>query len=118
MTRCVEIHSGRPRRRMSSQKERMMRRRREIAWDDSEGSVFRFEVSAETAVVGGISCALDSEGLVSRGAVLIVASCALSLEVFSIGAWPAFAVSDIGLAIASYITGRCRPQLAKLTMKL
>lgn len=96
---------------MSSQKERMMRRRREIAWGDSGGAVFCFEVSAETAVVGGISCASDSEGFVSRGSVLIVASCALSAEVFSIGAWPDFAVFDIGLAIASYITGRFRPQL-------
>ena len=96
---------------MSSQKERMMRRRREIAWGDSGGGVFCLGVSAETAVLGGISCASDSEGFVSRGVVFNVASCDLSVEVLGIGAWPACAVSDMGSAIARYITGRFRPQL-------
>lgn len=68
-------------------------------------------VSAETAVLGGISCASDSEGFVSRGGVFVVASCDLSAELLGICAWPACAVSKAGSAIARFITGRFRPQL-------
>lgn len=68
-------------------------------------------VSAETAVLGGISCASDSEGFVSRGVVFVVASCNLSVEVLDNCAWPACAVSNAGSAIPRYITGRFRPQL-------
>lgn len=85
---------------MSSQKERIIRRRSEITWSDSEGVIFCLGVSAETAVLGGISCASDSEGFVSRGVVLNIASCDLSVEVLGIGTLPACAVSDMGSAIA------------------
>lgn len=75
MTRWVETQRGRPRVRISSQKERIMRRRRDMECGDSGGVIFFVgRVRAETAVVGGI--VVVSRGAVSAiGGVLFVASC-------------------------------------------